>query len=210
MELIYGCIKGIRISYSHRTLGQNSVYQNVIRDGNTRAESMAIDIGENVNNYTFANNTINNVQNGVYFSNGLNQSNLVFRNNIITNTTTAFNAYSTNSRPYTVDNQNYFNMREWAHAGVIYYTLAAWRTAVNGEGSSITDNPDYVEIGINNFRLSSSSPALNAGVNILGLNNGGNTDPINMGAYVTGNEQIGRLAGNTIERPTGVRVQRLP
>lgn len=211
-NLIYNCIKGIRISYSSRANGHNYVYQNIIRDGDTRTENMAINIGENVNNYTFANNTINNFQNGVYFSNGTNQSNLTFRNNIITNTNNAFNAYQGSStRAYTADNNNYYTAREWANAGVIYYTLSAWRSATGGEGSSSTSNPNYVEIGINNLRLSSSSPALNAGVDILDLNNNNsNTDPINMGAYITGSEQIGRLAGNTLERPSGVRVQRVP
>lgn len=208
-NLIHNCIKGIRISYSHPTLGQNLVYQNVIRDGNTRGETVGINVAENTNNYTFANNTIDNVQNGIYFSNSANQSNLVFRNNVITNTNNAFNAYVANSRAFTLDNQNYFNTNEWAYGGVIYYTLSAWRSAIAGDGASSTSDPQYMDNAINNFRLRSTSPAINSGVDILDLNNNGNRgDAVNLGAYLTGNEQIGRLAGNTLEAPTRLRLAR--
>lgn len=212
-NLIYNCIKGIRISYAHRTQGHNYVYQNIIRDGDTRGgvvETVGINIAENAANYTFANNTIDNVQNGVYFQNSINQSNLIFRNNLITNTNNAFNAYEASARAYTLDNQNYFATNEWAHAGVIYYTLERWRTAISGDAASGTDDPRYVDVAIDNLRLN-AGPAVNAGVDILDLNtNGNSTDPINLGAYVSANgtEQIGRLNGNSPERPTRVRVQR--
>lgn len=212
-NLIYACIKGVRISYSHATLGRNLVYQNVIRDGSSPtssgAETMGIDVAENTNNYTFANNTIHNVGNGVYFSNSMNQSNLVFRNNIISNANNAFNAYNASSRAFTINNQDYHSVGEWAYGGVVYYTLSAWGTATGGDAASITANPQYVDAAISNFRLGATSPARNVGIDILDLNVNGNTgDAIHLGAYITGNEQIGRLAGNTLDRPTRVRVVR--
>ncbi|MCC6952673.1 MAG: hypothetical protein IT290_01005 [Deltaproteobacteria bacterium] len=49
----------------------------------------------------------------------------------------------------------------------------------------------------NDFRLQSGSPALTGGIDFLDLNNNGSaSDAIARGAYITGNETIGRTTGS--------------
>ena len=44
------------------------------------------------------------------------------------------------------------------------------------------------------FKLRSNSPLINAGLDVLDLNkNGSTSDRITIGAYITGNEIIGRI-----------------
>ena len=63
------------------------------------------------------------------------------------------------------------------------------------------------------YRLQSGSPARNGGVDILDLNRSGSTtDLINMGAYITGTEVIGRGSSDNAPStepspPTSVTVE---
>lgn len=201
-NLFYDLIYGMTFSFMHPTLGQNRVYGNVIRDGKTGpgVESSGLRIAQNTNHCTFANNTIDNVTNGVYFSDPVsNQSGvtLSFRNNIISNTTTAINAWeATPPLIFNFEHQNYFSTNQWAFNQVSNMTLANWRSAIAGDASSNTLNPEFVNRSLKNFRLASTSPLRNAGVDVLDLDNDGNTtDAVNYGAYLIGNETIGPITG---------------
>jgi hypothetical protein len=183
---------GVRTSYSSPTTGINRIYQNVIRDGFANAsESVGINLAEHSNHCVIANNTIYHVTNGIYFGGGtFNQSDLVFRNNIIAVTSNAFNAYLSSSLTFTADTQNYYSTGGWAYNNAIHSTLATWRSVIGGDSASTTSNPQF--ISTTDLRLGPASPVRNASVDVLDLNgNGQTTDAINLGAYVTGNEVIG-------------------
>lgn len=215
-NLLYGLIHGMTFSFTHPTLGQNRIYGNIIRDGRTGPgiETTGIRIAQNTNHCVFANNTIDNVTNGIYFSEPVtNQSGttLSFRNNIISYTNTAVNGWEAAlPRVFSLDNQNYYNTNQWAFNQVISYTLTNWQSAVSGEASSNTFNPSFVDRSIKNYRLASTSPLRNIGVDVLDLDNDGSaTDAVNYGAYVPESVQIGRIvAGSTLESPRGVRLER--
>lgn len=194
-NLIYGVRKGVRVSYSN-TIGQNYIVQNVIRDG-VWIDNLGINLAENTRNYIVANNTIDNVENGMYVTSSLNQENLVIQNNIITNTYTAFNAWVSTTKEYITDYNNYFVTTQWANAGTIYNTLAAWQTGINDDLNAITTDPQYMNRP-SDYRLIPGSPALTLGVDIMDLDGDGDTnDTIAAGAFVVGNEVIGR-SGDTI------------
>jgi hypothetical protein len=74
--------------------------------------------------------------------------------------------------------------------------LATWKATYGQDSSSpaaITNNPLFVSYATNNFKLQAGSPALILGIDILDLDRDGATnDTIPAGAYITGNEIIGR------------------
>jgi len=87
------------------------------------------------------------------------------------------------------------------------FSFATWRSSAydfQDAHSTSGVNPLFVNAAVRNFRLctavgvpsadcTGASPALNAGIDILDLNhNGSTTDVIPAGAYITGNERIGR------------------
>jgi len=75
-----------------------------------------------------------------------------------------------------------------------FNTLNEWKIA-SGQDSDIptsfVGNPLFVDEANGDYRLSIGSPARGAGVDILNLQGLGVNAPINLGAYITGNEIIG-------------------
>lgn len=85
--------------------------------------------------------------------------------------------------------------------------MSAWRAALGGTQAgddyfSITSNPLFQDVSAGNYRLRSDSAALRAGIDVLDLNrNGSTSDPLPLGAYITGNEAIGLLVGGAAISP---------
>ena len=80
------------------------------------------------------------------------------------------------------------------------YTLANWKTTFSQDAaspSSISSNPLFVDATNNNFRLQSDSPARTLARDILNLTGQGTNAVIPAGAYITGDEVIGRIMGGT-------------
>lgn len=90
------------------------------------------------------------------------------------------------------------------------YSLSSWRSTFGHDVNGITQNPGFVNVGAGDFRLSASSPARTVGLDILDLNgNGSTSDVIPAGAYVVGNETIGRFNAGSVGLPTapsGLRI----
>ncbi len=75
-----------------------------------------------------------------------------------------------------------------------YFSLLAWQNGENLDLHSFVSDPLFVNPEANDFHLQPSSPCLNAGIDRQDYDNDGNTtEPINMGAYITGNETIGLI-----------------
>jgi hypothetical protein len=199
--------KGIRVSYSDATRGENRIYQNVIRNG-TDIEHIGIEVAESSFNWTVANNTIYSVMNGIYLFSGTTGGNIRIANNVIANTTTALNAWESQAVVPGPGRNLYQNSTQWAWSGRAYSSLAAWALAATADASSISASAGFENAGAGNFRLAATSPARGLGVDILDLNlNGSYSDLINSGAYQTGSEVIGRNLGPRPVPPSSVRAE---
>jgi len=80
------------------------------------------------------------------------------------------------------------------HYEIYATTLNDWQQKTLFDDHSISAAPLFLNPTFHNFHLQSSSPCLNAGIDRQDHDNDGNTtEPINMGAYITGNEIIGLI-----------------
>ncbi len=131
-----------------------------------------------------------------------------FKNNIVTGATNAL--FSQDSECGTVANMGTddfdFNHNVFAHSSWFFdigsqVTLATFISSY-GQGSSQWNDVNclYTNTAGNNFTLQAGSPCrsggANQGVDYLDLDGDSQTsDPITLGAYITGNEVIGINAG---------------
>ncbi|HWR97507.1 MAG TPA: right-handed parallel beta-helix repeat-containing protein [Candidatus Methanoperedens sp.] len=185
------------------------VYQNVIRNcatGITFFGLLGADYGPGPENVTVANNTIHNCSYaGLFLKSVINWSTgNRFWNNLITNSGYAVRADEETGEGaarligsnFLSSEHNSYN-RVTRHANVAYteYSLPQWKSSYRQDSSTPTSSiadPLYFDSSNNDFRLRQGSPVMNAGVDILDLDNdGSSTDPVTIGAYVTGNEVIG-------------------
>lgn len=183
------------------------VYQNIIRDSNFGVNIWAYDQGgTDPKNARIVNNTIVNNNVGVWASaNLVNNAGHLVQNNIIQNSRDyavnfagAVNNLST-SRIHFKHNL-YHNNSRFAIVYSTNHTLSSWRSNFGQDSdqpASSDTNPMFVNAAARDFRLQTGSPAIGAGIDYLDLNqNGSTSDPITLGAYITGNEVIGRVSGS--------------
>ena len=184
--------KAIRVSYSSPSNGHNRIYQNIITNG-IGSDHIGIEIAEGSNHWDIANNTIRGVNNGIYLVPSGNSGDFRIANNIITNASTALNAWETSIAVPGPGRNVYHNPGQWAWNGRTYSGLSSWLAAAAGESNSVIMDPGFVNAGSGDFRLTAGSAARSVGIDILDLNgNRSTSDTIPAGAYVTGNETIGR------------------
>jgi len=181
---------------------QTKIYQNIIRN-TVNGISFIVYNATSPANIDFVNNIIDSSsERGIYLktrvAGGL--IDIVFRNNILTNN--KYNIQSDNSIGDTSDknimdfeHNNYYGPTTGHSFIGGSYNLSSWKSTFSQDSAapvSITSDPQYINEPAGNFRLQPSSPARNAGIDVLDLDNDGNsTDFVNIGAYITGNEQIG-------------------
>ena len=185
---------GLELSYSLNV----SYYQNISRDN-----TYGLKFWGGLNNVTFANNTFANNTYGIeVYDPAVGWTNVKAWNNIITTGTNGIDAGNFPSYPGFVSNYNlvngYSNYGSWN--GANYSTRASLRSATgwesDGSDTTFQSDPLYVNAGAGDFHLQAGSPARNVGIDILDLDNDASTtDPITMGAYITGNEVIGIDSG---------------
>lgn len=226
---IYGCQFQIAFQNSHPSLGTPLIYQNIIRctPNGAPPEDYGIWIRYNSYRVKVVNNTIVNCNRNA----GLATSQTVgtvMHNNIVYQTQGhVLSAWElTSADEISADYNNYYTSNAWSIAGRSYASLSSWRTALGGcpgsgnECNSITSNPLFVNENAAVYRLQTGSPARMLGRDILNLTGGGTSTIIPAGAYITGNEIIGRTGGampplppsapppgGTISPPTGLRIQ---
>jgi len=145
---------------------------------------------------------------GILIHAGYTFKQLSFRNNLITNSATGVAAWDTtfNASPgeSTFSNNNYYANGTGTGAARIAYTelnLASWQATYGKDTVGTTTlNPGYVSA--TDYRLTSTSPIKNTGLDVLDLNgNGSTSDSIAVGAYVTGNEVMGPTTETTVAAP---------
>jgi hypothetical protein len=164
-------------------------------------------------NAKFVNNTVDNCTRGVSVVWPSYLLGNVFWNNIVTNSTEyAIFVYVGDSDTHIAEKTHidfehnlYYTFPTFSNVNTnkSFSTWKANYTQDSASPASLNSNPLYVDGTNHNFRLctangvpladcSGASPARNAGIDILDLDNDGSpTDTITMGAYITGNEIIG-------------------
>ena len=184
------------------------IYQNVIAGAVFGVRFWMFDSVDPLNNpvhVKFVNNTIYNTTYGTVVTSGtfLSGSANVFKGNIVV--ASRDHAFYSDPIPSNVQDKGrydsehnlYFSYPFFAvFAGNDEYTLATWKTSLgqdNAAPGSVNADPLFVNAGARDFRLQPGSPAFGLSRDVLDLNrNGITSDTIPAGAYVTGNEIIGR------------------
>ncbi|HET7218131.1 MAG TPA: right-handed parallel beta-helix repeat-containing protein [Vicinamibacterales bacterium] len=186
------------------------IYQNVVKDSGAGVRIYGFDTGAtDPRNAKIVNNTLVNNQVGfhVLYDQAANAGH-VFWNNVISGGTYSFmwEAPLSSLTPDRIDLEHniYYGPSSPVNAGANNYSLASWKSTFNQDNASpgtIGSNPLFVSS--TDYHLQSGSPARNLGIDYLDLNgNGSRSDTINAGAYITGNEIIGRGGTNTSPSPS--------
>jgi hypothetical protein len=187
------------------------IYQNIITGANHGVVIWMFDASTGPRNVKVVNNTIYGGQVGL-FMNGevISGAGHIFWNNVVANTSqyainwAAAVAAMTPDR-LDVEHNVYSGFGRFAIVWDADHSFSSWQTSFNQDAASpasVSANPLFSNASTGDFRLQASSPARTKGVDILDLNgNGSTTDIIPAGAYVRGNEVIGRLATATIPAP---------
>ena len=190
---------GIDYSTDHGAEGNNRIYQNVIVGGG------GVEYGnDKMLNDKFYNNTIYQPwYDGVWAQEGgLSVSGSEIFNNIISGDPSVGSGYNHISwhGPTSVCTQAYLNnnlyfplakAENFRNLSNGYQSLAAWKSGLQAAGCNASTNesasrsadPKFGNAAARDFHLAADSPALFGGR--------GGTYPTVLGAYVTGNEQIG-------------------
>lgn len=193
--------KGILTMYTHAQ-GEHRIYHNIALNNNA---GISVEIASA--NVSVVNNTIHGNNNGIVVGwCGNTMSNIRFFNNVVVNSSAeAISAGECETAaPFELNHNLYENnARGWSIAGQRYTSLSAWRSATGGdEIASIVQNPMFVDPDELNFRLQPGSPAASSGRDVLDLDrDGSSSDAISIGAYVSGDENIGLLGDRSWSVP---------
>lgn len=170
------------------------IYQNILRDSAEGVTLIGYDSSSPAN-INIVNNTIDNCTTGglMLKPSTAGYLNILIQNNIVTNSSVGIQAEDISDLSEVTFSHNiYSGNSTLARLQYTNYSFSSWlaNQGKDTEGS-MQVNPQYVNLSSNDFRLSASSPAINAGVDILNLRSVDSTASVNMGAYLTGSEIIG-------------------
>jgi hypothetical protein len=181
------------------------IYQNVYYADHADATSffkMDNEASINTNNIKIYNNTIHSTEWG--YVNAQKSDGMMLWNNIVVGVDSSRRIIETQDNvTYDYIDYNLYNPFTKMDVGATTYsTWAGWTSSGGLSGNSNPDihsihgqNPLFVSPGAGgpeNYKLATGSPAIKAGIDLQDYDNDGNTgESINMGAYITGNEQIG-------------------
>ncbi len=128
-----------------------------------------------------------------------------FYNNIFSNNDSAFynwDAANPSKQDVSYDRNLYYYNRRHAIFEINRdptVSFATWQSVYHLDQNAAQGNPLYIDAINGMFRVKPASPAMTLGVDPLDLNRNGNTtDIIPVGAYITGNEVIGRVPAPAI------------
>lgn len=202
--------KGIRLGGLRS--GGAKVYQNVLHDVDVaiHIEDFASDGPRNVQvvNNTLV-STVNFERGSIWMMDHYGGvSNIEIKNNVITDSDRSGIHLSNNDilaeldSDYNLIHNNFVDFRD-RNSNM---PLSEWQDRHSKDANSITSNPSFVDAGNHNYKVNTVSPSDNAGIDVLDLDGDGSVrDPINIGAYITGNEVIGitdDLGGGGQQPPT--------
>lgn len=211
-NLIQNTGKGIAVHRSPNTASAPvRVYQNIIANSDQGVVIWMFDAATGPRHVRVVNNTIYGGRVGL-FVNGevVSGAGHMFWNNIVANT----GEYAVNwAAPIAAMTSDRLDVEHNLYAGfgrfaIVWdrdYTLSNWQSNFNQDSAtpvSTSADPLFAGASTGDFRLQPSSSARTRGVDIFDLNgNGSTTDTVPVGAYVRGNEVIGRMAGPAVPLP---------
>lgn len=170
--LIGNASKVVSAIYLSPTTGTVTVRYNNIKNGSYGIYSYTKNLDAYYNNFSNNNAAIQvmsgynlNARNNVFYNNTRSavssgtSTSVTLRNNIF-NLSSGSKAISTQGT--ISSNNNLFNIEQ---SGFIngHSTLSSWKSASGNDGSSITGNPSFVNAVGGDFKVQSSSPAINRG-----------------------------------------------
>lgn len=199
------------------------IYQNVVRDvvGEAAVRIWRFsdtDITNTPMNGKIVNNTFVNTPKAMWVDNPpLANAGFVYKNNISSGTSEgaiAFNGVPNDKTRFDSENNLFWSYGSMALTTNATHTLANWKSTFGQDTAapaSINADPGFVNLAGRDLRLGVSSPARGLGRDVLDLNNNGSTtDLIPAGAYVSGNEVIGRTTAlaspSTPSAPRNLRI----
>ncbi len=145
-----------------------NIYNNVIYGNGRRVENggVGVAIANNVRDVEIVNNTIaNNVQ-GVYIdgnaSTGYKPRDILIRNNIFSDNSYQ-NVYFEDASNVTLDNNLFTNTEENAEKTEILYDGGEKIENLNVFDNELAESVDFVDLEGNDYRLTSTSPAIDIG-----------------------------------------------
>jgi hypothetical protein len=175
-EIFGNTADGILISDEIASVGDVSdinIYNNVIYGNGRRIENggVGVAIANNVRDVKIVNNTIaKNVQ-GVYIDNnastGYNPRDILIRNNIFSD-----NEYQNvdfqDASNVTLDNNLFTNSEENSEKTEVLYDGGERITNLNVFENELAESVDFVNLEVNDYRLTSTSPAIDIGSSSIG------------------------------------------
>lgn len=179
-------------------------YQNIIRNASLGGITLWGFIGDGPSNAQFVNNTVHGSANGIYLKAEtltVNWNNLL-QNNLITESTNCaiLNDAPDGGASFELNRVQFTRNWYWSFPTLLRMSssnlrLSQFQSAYTDQETNGTSgvDPKYVNATAGDFHLSSESPALTAG-RVVSSIGGANGDTIPVGAYITGNEIIGRLS----------------
>ena len=195
------------------------IYQNIIRDSDQAAVRIwhfsLTDPTNTPMHGKIVNNTFYNMPRGIWVDQEpLPNAGFVFRNNVVSNTPEGaihYNGNPATKSKFDSEHNVYFAFgSDFAVTTSNEYSLASWKATFaqdTASPASVNQDPLFVDAANRNFHLQAGSPAIGRGRDFLDLDgDGSTTNLINAGAYITGNEIIGRIPVGTPSAPTNLRI----
>lgn len=113
-------------------------------------------------------------------------------NNLLANSNSAFTAWEAQLGQISSNYNGFYQNSAAANVEFRNYSLAEWRSRYGKDSNSVEGSPGWQTAS---YIPGANSVFANAGLDILDLDgDGSTTDRVNIGAYVTGNEVVGRTA----------------
>lgn len=179
------------------------IHQNIIAGAEYGVVIWMFDVATGPHNVKIVNNTIYGARTGLYMNGEvIAGANHVFWNNIVSNSVDYainWNASAATLSSDRLDAQHnlYYGYGRFAIVWDQNHTLQSWQSGFAQDSTapaSRSADPLFVNATQQDFRLQASSPARVLGIDLFDLNgNGSTTDTVPAGAYVRGNEVIGRI-----------------
>ncbi|MEZ5287556.1 MAG: right-handed parallel beta-helix repeat-containing protein [Vicinamibacterales bacterium] len=216
LNLIYDMGKGPGPSASGiilQSVTRARVYQNVIRDSDVGIEIEATDRPlERPVDVIVANNTLYELTDGAFRLRGAvpNWEKIRIVNNLTDRSVVLWGEDVPAPGDVAFEHNNYAGVpgRRFAYLKNVEYSFGDWRKTFKNDGAkpaSTTSDPRFVDARARDLRpcqgearpadgCRSASPVLELGVDVLDLDGDGvETNPIPAGAYLTGDEIVGRV-----------------
>lgn len=222
-------VKGV---HSGATQARNVIRRNVVRNNNSGIRGLAFEDGLVYQNVVYNNSDVglwigfSDARRSRWFNNtlvnngrpivaqGTELVDVQVLGNIVASSPYAHYNWTNDgpSQQSVAYNRNvyYNNARHAYYESGRTITFADWQSTYRMDVNGVTANPMFVNSSAGDFRLQSGSPVRSIAVDALDLNgNGSTSDLIPAGAYVTGSEVIGPMAGTmpTPAPPTSVVVE---